>query len=86
MYVSFGFPSRPPKTTVALAHLTGRKSAPILPVFVEALANHSSDPGSLKESLTSYMSEYISMPKVENIDQTQARELNYLIFLFENDL
>lgn len=66
--------------------LIGKKSVPILPMFVEALANHFSGPGSLKESLTSHMSEYLFMLKVENIDQIEARKLNYLIFLFDNDL
>lgn len=32
------------------------------------------------------MSEYLFMPKVDSIDQIQGRELNYLIFLFDNDL
>lgn len=34
------------------------------------------------------MSEYFFMPSIylESIDQIQARELNYLIFLFDNDL
>lgn len=86
MYLSFGFLFRPLKTTVDSACLIGRKSAPILPVFVKVLANHFSDPGSLKESLTSHMSEYLFMLKVENIDQIEARELNYLMFLFDNDL
>lgn len=34
----------------------------------------------------SHMSEYLFMLKEESIDQIQARELNYLIFLFDNDL
>lgn len=58
----------------------------MLPMFVKALTNHFSDPGSLKESWTSRKSEYLFMLKVENIDQIQTRELNYLIFLFDNDL
>lgn len=32
------------------------------------------------------MSEYLFMLKVDSIDQIQGRELNYLIFLFDNDL
>ena len=32
------------------------------------------------------MNEYLFMLKVERIDQIQSRELNYLIFLFDNDL
>lgn len=55
-------------------------------MFGKALANHFPDPGSLLESLTGHVSEYLLMLKIEGIDQTQARELNYLIFLFDNDL
>lgn len=42
----------------------------------------------INRSLTSQMSEYFFMPSIylESIDQIQARELNYLIFLFDNDL
>lgn len=86
MYVSFGFLSRPLKTRVDLAYVIVRKSTPLLPIFVKALANHFPDPGSLLESLTSHMNEYLFMLKVESIDQIQSRELNYLIFLFDNDL
>lgn len=67
----------------------GRKSAPLLPMFEKALANHFPDAGLLFGSLTSLMSEYfffvLSM-YLESIDQILARELNYLIFLFDNDL
>lgn len=55
-------------------------------MFVKALAGHFPEPGSLLESLTSHMSEYLFMLKGESIDKIQARELNDLIFLFNNDL
>ena len=58
----------------------------LLPMFVKALANNFPDPGSLLESFTSHMTEYHFMLKVESIDQIQARKLNYLIFLFDDDL
>lgn len=55
-------------------------------MFAKALANHFPNPSSLLEHLCGLMSEYLFMPKVDSIDQIQDRELNYLIFLFDNDL
>lgn len=71
-----------------LACSIGRKSAPLLPMFEKALANHFPDASSLLGSLTSHVSEYFFILNIylESIDQIQARELNYLIFLFDNDL
>lgn len=66
--------------------MIGKQSGSSVPVFAKALANHFPNPSSLLEHLSSLVSEYLFMLKVDSIDQIQARELNYLIFLFDNDL
>lgn len=85
MYVGSGFLFKPLKTS-GFGMCDWEESATLLPMFVKALANHSLDPSSLWESLTSHVSECLFMLKVDSIDQIQDRELNYLISLFDNDL
>lgn len=50
------------------------------------MQKHFPNPSSLLEHLTSVISEYLFMLEFNTIDQIQASELDYLIFLFDNDL